>query len=457
MTPHGRLSVLVVGGGASGVLLAAHLLRDKDADVRVTLIERREQVGRGVAYSARQWDHLLNVAAPGMSAFSDDPDHFWRWLRARNPVADGERFVFVPRRIYGDYLADVLKSFDDGEDGRLQIVHEECTGLHISEAGVEASLANGTSLVGHVTVLAVGHEENPARAKGIAVRVGSDADTPLPWDAPVMILGSGLSMVDTWLSLAQADHRGPITVVSRHGLLPKSHKQVDKIELDAADVPFGTDLHYFTAWFRDITGDVIAKGGDWRSVVDALRPFNQRIWQNWSEVSRRRFLQHLRPFWNIHRHRLPPELHERLRAAVTSGQVRLVAGKFMDVERIGESVRASVRPKGQVGIDHYDVARVYDCGGVSVDVEHSSNPVVQGLIGHGHARPDRLHIGLDVTRDCQVVDRTGRPSSRLFAIGPLTRGTFFEIEAIPDIRVQCAGLADRLLDTASRVGKRRLS
>lgn len=438
-----RLSIIIVGGGASGVLLAAHLLRSREADIRVTLIERRDQLGRGVAYSARQSDHLLNVPASGMSAFADDPDHFWRWLLRRHLVADGNKFVFLPRRLYGDYLCDVLRS---GEDERLRIIHDTCLALKPTPGGVEAVLENGTSVVGHVGVLAVGHEENPPRARGIAVRVGSEADTPLDPEAEVMILGSGLSMVDAWLSLSQAEHRGPITVVSRHGLLPKGHRQVERIELEAADIPFGTELHYFTNWFEETVGEVVDRGGDWRSVVDALRPFNQRIWQNWSLASRRRFLEHVRPFWNIHRHRLPPELHERMQAAVASGQVRLVAGKFIDVARSGDRVAATIRRRGSVAEEHLTVDRVYDCGGVTVDVSQSSNPVVAGLVDSGAARPDELHIGLDVTNDGAVIDRDGLPSARLYVVGPLTRGKFFEIEAIPDIRVQVAGLASRLLD-----------
>lgn len=448
-----RLSILIVGGGASGVLLAAHLLRDPAMDLRVTLIEQRADVGQGVAYSARQQDHVLNVTAPGMSAYADDPEHFWRWLRARNLVADDNRFAFVPRRHYGAYLADVLASLTG--DGRLQVIHERCTGVTNTSAGVEATLANGASLMAHIAVLAVGHEEQPARSKGVAVRVGSSADTPIDRDAPVMILGSGLSMVDAWLTLAQAEHRGPVTVVSRHGLLPKSHRQVEKMELEAADVPFGTELHYFTRWFRETIDEVVARGGNWRSVVDALRPFNQRIWQGWSELSRRRFLEHVRPVWNIHRHRLPPDLHRRLQAAVVAGQVRLVAGKFLDVVRDGDGALATIRRRGAANTEQVKVARVYDCGGVSVDVGQSSNPVVRGLLATGAARPDRLHIGLDVTTDCEVVSADGVPAERMFAIGPLTRGTFFEIEAIPDIRVQCSELAARLLTHADRVLERR--
>ena len=437
-----RLSIAIIGGGASGVLLAAHLLRDPAADIRVTLIEKRDELGRGVAYSARQWDHLLNVPASGMSAFADDPEHFWRWLLAKQLVADGNRFVFLPRRIYGAYLSDVLAG---GRDERLRIIHDTATGLKATASGVEVSLENGTSLVGHVAVLAVGHEENAPRAKGIAVRVGSPEDTPLDRDAEVMILGSGLSMVDAWLSLSQADHRGPITVVSRHGLLPKSHREAGKIELDAADVPFGTELHYFTEWFRDVVEEVHGRGGNWRSVVDALRPFNQRIWQNWSIASKKCFLEHVRPFWNIHRHRLPPELHARMKGAVKSGQVRLVAGKFIDLDRNGQRVDARVRRRGLANETVISVDRVYDCGGVTVDVTKSSNPVVRELIAAGAARADELRIGLDVTVDCAVIDAGGAASNRVFAVGPLTRGQFFEIEAVPDIRLQVAGLASRLL------------
>lgn len=438
-----RPHILIIGGGASGVLLAAHLLRDPDADIRITLIEKRGEVGRGVAYSARQQDHVLNVAAPGMSAFADDPDHFWRWLLERGLVDEANRFVFMPRRLYGEYLSEVLGRHID--DGRLQLLHDTVVAVHPSASGVELELESGTSVVGQTAVLAVGHEERAARAKGIAVRVGSAEDTPLDPDADVMILGSGLSMVDAWLTLSQGEHRGPVTVVSRHGLLPKSHRDVEKMELEAADVPFGTELHYFSEWFRETVDEHVGRGGNWRGAVDALRPFNQRIWQDWSTHSRRRFLEHARPFWNIHRHRLPPELHDRMRAAVDSGQVRLVAGKFLDIARAGDRVRARVRVKGSATDETIEVARVYDCGGVSVDVLQSSNPAVQSLIASGAARPDELHIGLDVTRDCAVIDANGVASSRLFAVGPLTRGTFFEIEAIPDIRMQVAGLAGRLV------------
>jgi uncharacterized NAD(P)/FAD-binding protein YdhS len=444
-TSNGRPSVTIIGGGASGVLLAAHLLRHPDTDIRVTLIERRGEFGQGLAYSASQRDHKVNVPARGMSAFADDPEHFWRWLQQRGYPSSHGSWVFVPRRLYGAYLEHVLAEAGKASPGHLRVMSEEVMAVREGKTGIETVLANGTSLISRNAVLAVGHETQPARSRGIAVRVGSERDTPLPGDAEVMILGSGLSMVDAWLSLADADHRGPITVVSRNGLLPKGHRDVPPISIDSADVPFGTSLPYFMAWFRELVGETEAHGGDWRSVVDGLRPYNQRIWQSWSGHTRRQFLRHLRPWWNIHRHRLPPELHDRLVRAVASGQVQLVAAEFIGVERVDGRVHAQIRRRGSRNRETLSVDRVYDCGGVSVDVMSSSNPVIRNLVANGRARADALHIGLDVDEHCAIIDRDGKATDRLLVIGPLTRGRFFEIEAIPDIRVQAATLAARIL------------
>jgi uncharacterized NAD(P)/FAD-binding protein YdhS len=353
--------------------------------------------------------------------------------------------VFVPRRLYGAYLEHVLGEAGKTKLGRLLVMSEEVMAVREGKTGIETVLANGTSLISRNAVLAVGHETQPARSRGIAVRVGSERDTPLQADAEVMILGSGLSMVDAWLSLADAEHRGPITVVSRNGLLPKGHRDVPPISIDSADVPFGTSLPYFMRWFRDLVRETESAGGDWRSVVDGLRPYNQRVWQSWSGHTRRQFLRHLRPWWNIHRHRLPPELHDRLVRAVAGGQVQLVAAEFVGVERVDGQVRAQIRRRGSNARETMDVARVYDCGGVSVDVMSSSNPVIRDLIAHGRARPDTLRIGLDVDEHCAVIDQDGKVTERLLVLGPLTRGRFFEIEAIPDIRVQAATLAARIL------------
>jgi len=452
----GRLAIVIVGGGASGVLLAAHLLHDPDADIRVTLIEKRPAFGQGIAYSTTLDEHVLNVSAFGMSAYADDPEHFWRWLNSQGLAPEkNPRKIYVPRHFYADYLADVLDGLrrTEAPNGRLHTVSEECVAVATTPSGVDVRLANGTSVIGHVAVLAVGHEEHAVVGKDIAIRPGSEADTAIDPDAPVLILGTGLSMVDTWVSLAARGHRGRTIALSRRGLISSIHRKGKPIRLDLADVPLGTDLSYFVRWFRDLVRETERGGGDWRDVVDGIRPFNQRIWRSWPASARRRFIEHTRAWWDVHRHRMPPELHERITHALADGALELVAGKLAGAKRDGNGFAATIRRRGATETQTLSVARIYDCTGISSDLAAGSNPIVRSLIDRGLARPDPLRIGLDVTESCAIVRGDGQPSERLYAIGPLTRGAFFEIDAIPDIRMQCAMLARNLTARAGLVAQ----
>lgn len=453
MTSNNQQSVVIVGGGASGVLVASQLLRSPDPDLRVTLIERQGRFGQGLAYSAQHRNHRVNVPARGMSAFPDDAEHFWRWLQRKEPGQHPSSWTFVPRRLYGAYLEDVLREAADRIPGRLVVLSEEVLAVNETRKGVEVVLGNGASLAARTAVLAVGHETQPARGKGIAVHAGSDRDTPLEPSAHVMILGSGLSMVDAWVSLSDARHTGPITVVSRNGLVPRGHLDVAPLDIDAAEIPFGASLTSLTRWFRSLIRAAESQGQDWRSVVDGLRPYNQRLWQSWPEREKRQFLRHVRPWWNTHRHRLPPELQEGLVRSIASGQVKLVAAEFIDIERADGKVRATIRPRSTSLRQVMDVARVYDCGGVTVDVRASANPVIQHVIRTGMARPDAMRIGLDVDEHCALIGADGAVSRRIHVVGPLTRGRFFEIEAIPDIRVQSAALAQAILHQEAGSGE----
>lgn len=436
---HGR-TIIIIGGGASGVLLAANLVRQAGPGTRILIVEKSDRLGAGLAYSTHNPDHILNVPAIGMSAFPDQPDHFWAWLKNTGAVDPHKPHVFAPRYLYGQYLASLIAGRPD-----ITFVNDGCVGISEVASGVEVRLDNGTSLIGHAAVLAIGHEERQMRGRGLSVRAGSADDTPLDPYAKVMILGSGLSMVDAWLSLAGRNHLGPILVVSRHGLMPRAHAETTPMDLDAADIPFGTSASYFCRWFLETLEAAMARGYDWRAVVDGLRPHNQKIWQSWSERERTRFLTHLRPFWNIHRHRLPPDLHDMLTRASRTGQLTIIAGTFLAVEQEGDQLVATVRRRGLNDPETFEVTRLYDCGGVAVNVEESSNPVINQIVKSGLGRPDTLKIGLDVTREGALIGGDGKPSKRLLALGPLTRSVFFEIESVPEIRTQAQAMARKLL------------
>lgn len=440
-------SIIIVGGGASGVVMAAHLLKSTNPDLRVTLIEKRPHFGQGIAYSTLLSAHVLNVSAAGMSAYADDPGNFWRWLQARG-LMDAEQTpqtpFYAPRSLYARYLGELLDDLEAREQptGRLRLIHEESLSITPTASGVEVALANGTSVVAHLAVLATGHDEQPAQ--GHAIRMGSEADTALDPESRVMVLGTGLSMVDAFLALEQRGHTGEIVAVSRRGLLPSPHRKGNPIKLDVADIPLGTQLSYFVGWFRDLIRENQKAGIDWRDVVDGLRPFNQKIWQNWPASAKRRFVEHTKAWWDIHRHRMAPEVYAKVTQAVQSGRIRLVAGRVVGITP-GEAFSVDIQPRHSQLVETFDVARIYDCSGIVRDISTSSNSVVRSLVDRGLARPDPLRIGLDVSANCEIIAGDGTVSRNVLAVGPLTRGTFFEIDAIPDIRVQCARLSKQLL------------
>lgn len=443
--------IIVVGGGASGVLLACHLLRDPNNAISVTLIEKRQAIGRGMAYSTAQPGHLLNVRAANMSAFADDPLHFCRWLVEHDEDAHGHEpgpLTFAQRRVYGRYIAELITPHlgPPGEPGRLQVVYGEGRGIVVTPSGARVTLDDGRCFAGDVAVLATGHDE--AARGGPACYVN-------PWESPtasgidpdgaVLIRGTGLTMVDFVVSLRAAGHRGPIYAMSRRGLLPQAHHAVTALPIDPRDIPFGASLVTLWRWVRRLAKDTMAKGGDGRSVVDGIRPYTWEIWRRLPFDSKQRFLRHARAYWEVHRHRMAPEIDAEIKEALRSGQLRIITAKTLDVVPIASGARIVYRRRGQTKHETFDVAKVAECTGVYTDPLATTNPLLQQLIAQGLARPDPLGIGIDVSADCAVIDKNGIASAVLYGVGPLTRAAFWEIMAVPDIRVQCAELARHLL------------
>jgi uncharacterized NAD(P)/FAD-binding protein YdhS len=438
--------VIIIGGGASGVLLAYQLLQNHEFGFRVTLIERRPEIGRGPAYHTSNPEHVLNVRAANMSALPDDPDHFWRWLsnRAEGPLCP-DPYCFVPRRTYGDYLASLTTPFTSSESGppRLAIVHGQCVDVVEGAAGVTVMLADGSRQLGDIAVLATGNESPVARFP-CDVDPWAPPSTAVDKDTTVLILGTGLTMIDYVLSLLRDGHRGQIIAMSRRGLLAKAHRRTDPMRIDESDVPFGASASRLLRWLRERIDAHRAQGGDWRSVIDAIRPYTQRLWHELPLGSRRRFLEHARAWWDVHRHRTAPEVEMRVTHALAARRLSLVAAKVTGIEPNAAGALVRYRRRGRQDTASLQVGLIVDCTGIVKDPRATGNPVIQRLFEQGLARTDALHIGIDIADDCAVINRNGIASRRLFAAGPLTRAAFWEIVAIPDIRNQCAELAARL-------------
>jgi uncharacterized NAD(P)/FAD-binding protein YdhS len=445
MGPEGRHAI-VIGGGASGVLLAFQLLKTNPSDLRVTLIEKRPEIGRGLAYHAGNPEHLLNVRVTNMSALPDDPGHFWNWLCARpdGPLCP-DPYCFVPRQTYGDYLADLIAPLMSGDATRgLTIVRGECAAIRENPSDIAVTLTDGTCITGTTAILATGHDAAAPLLAGHAEPWASPADAGIDTNATVLILGTGLSMVDYVLSLLRHGHQGRIVAMSRRGLLPRAHRRVDPMRLAESEIPFGAEIGPLLRWFRRRIEMHVAEGGDWRGAIDAIRPFTQRLWHELPLSSRRRFLEHARAWWDVHRHRTAPEVETRIAEALATGRLTIIAGKLATVTPNPGGALVRYRRRGQVETSELQVGAIIDCTGIVRDPGASNNPAVRSLLDEGLARIDPLRIGIDVTPDCAIVDRHGSPSRRLYADGPLTRAAFWEIIAVPDIRQQCAELAARL-------------
>ncbi len=444
-------TIAVIGGGFSGLLTAVHLLR-KDPGLIVRLIERAPHFGLGRAYATGDANHLLNVRVANMSAFQDQPRHFADWLAAAGDLADNRagEGAFVSRGRYGDYLQSLLRDHvgDAGNAGRLLLEQDEAVAIRRSAEGYEVRLALGRSFGAAAVVLAVGL--GPPRFPAVASADVLSRRTFVgdPWggdlshlpDGDILLLGAGLSMCDVALSLDRPGRR--LLALSRHGLVPRTHGPAPASEPPSG--PFDTPREALRAL------RLHARGVGWRSAVDSIRPVTTTVWQGWSEPERRRFLRHLLPWWDAHRHRLSPASEERLAQAVANERLSVLAGRLEALNEAGEGFRATIRLRGRrLAVDrHY--AAVVNCTGLTGDLKAS--PLLEDLQAQGLARPDGLGLGLDVSADGALVGADGRPVRGLHAVGPLTRGKHWEAIAVPDLRVQTAAVSRAVLAQTPRCG-----
>lgn len=448
------LTIAVIGAGLSGSLLAVNLLQRCKPNDRIYLIEKRASFGRGLAYATNNHNHLLNVRAENMSAFHDQPDHFVTWLReraqpetpAREAVPTGDSFV--SRRLYGSYIRALLcdQLWKRGKGRNLILVPDEARAVRADDDRVEVVVSSGRIYPADLVIIASG---NLPPDESIGNYVGNpwhpDAISGILPDAPVALIGTGLTMVDTVQSLLDAGHRGPIHAVSRRGLLPRLHAPTRPLTILPQALPRTTSITKLTRWLRTRIREAAADGIGWRSVIDGLRPHVQDLWRRLPVEERRRFLRHLRPWWDIHRHRLAPEVGAIIDRARERGQLTVGAARILRLEPTPLGVTLEIQERKTGRVETLRVARAINCSGPESNIAATSEPLLHDLLLRGVVRPDPLGLGLDVTESGALIDRNGIASDRLFALGPTTRGTFWEVIAVPDIRFHCARLANHLI------------
>lgn len=385
--PRANPKIAVIGGGASAALFLAHLA-EVPSKFSVDIYDREGRFARGIAYSTPRLCHLLNVRAGRMSGLANDPDHFARWVEPQGyGPAD-----FVPRRIYGDYLESLWARAEE----RLEI--NKIT----LDATTSRALAHGYEIEGQIyeSVILASGNVCPLGPKV----VGSPAHyyrspwvlgESLRYARHVALIGAGLTAVDAILSLIDLGFHGEVSLFSRHAALPHVHTSPQGWKL--LSEPKGSPRHLLSL----IRGEVQraeAQGVPWQSVIDALRPHTNALWQSFTPAQKNQFQRHLYTLWGVHRHRMAPQIAAQIEALLAQGRVHLIPSRVQAVNEEGLILQSGKR-------------QAFDA--------------VINCMGYRYAE-------------------TGRAYETAFRLGPARFGELFETTAIPEIRAQAAEIAQVL-------------
>jgi uncharacterized NAD(P)/FAD-binding protein YdhS len=445
-------------------MLAVHLLRQSKT-LSITVMERGLLPGRGRAYSSPHRFHLLNVPAGEMSAFADDPEDFVRWGKVHFDAGLQER-SFPPRWVYGSYLEQLLeRTRSEYGRERLQWLHDEALSLRRRGRSVAVQTKSQPEIVARAVVLATGNFP-AANPRVLGLEAPGSAYFQFPWSAEaienlhptdsVLLLGSGLTSLDLIMALRSKGFRGTIHVLSRKGLFPRARRRQHSVEPWPMfwNKRSPRTVRGLLRLIRSQVEMAAQKGIDWRAVIDSLRPVTQNIWQSLAIEERKRFLRHLRVYWDVHRHRAAPEIADILSDMQAEGQVCLHIGmltRYFSLEK-GAKIKYWDRREGckkKLLVD-----RVINCTGSETDCRRIDDSLIVSLFVQGLSRPDALLLGLDMDEHGELINYKGNSSRLLYAIGPPRKGSLWETTTVAEIRQQAVDVAHHLVGYLEGTGSR---
>lgn len=450
---HKPRSIVIIGGGFSGMVLAANLLRRAPHQpLQITLVERSPQLG-GPAYAARDYPYLLNVPAARMSADSRRPGAFLEFARRRAPSTGAEDFV--PRAWYGDYLRQMLAEAQAGAPrARLERVHGDVTHLSRAGAGFRVALRDGRVLRAGEVVLASGNPP-PAQLPALEaiadhpryVRDGCRDRGIRQMNGEVLLVGTGLTMADAALA---AGSRGASRVfaISRRGLLPPpqtSGSHAVRSGLVAGGLAQARTPRAMLRAARQLAQQAEAAGGDWRSIVNEIREEAPALWRRLDRRGREQFLRHLRPYWDIHRHRLPGTTSDRLSVMRGAGLLHVHAGRILDARPDDGRLQVTWLPRGAEAPRTLTVDWIVNCTGPDYDLRRSQDPMIRVAIRDGLVVPDDSGLGVRTGERGALLDAEGRVVAGLYCLGPMLRADHWETTAVAELRAHAESLASHLL------------
>lgn len=446
--------VAIVGGGYSGAVLALHLARRASPGSRFAIIEPRAELGSGLAYETRAEEHRINVPAERMGVGIQHADRFDTWLKAHHAELIGDAAsenTYVARHWFGSFVRDRLAEAFAQSGSTLRHIRATAASAQALDSGTELTLSDKRLLRARNIVIAVSHGL-PALPHGVSTSLLADAhfiENPwniqqlkdIPADGSVLIIGTGLTMADVTASLLTRGHRGHITAVSRHGLLSRRAGPVAAPpDLDFSKWP-PCSLTGFVKRLRAEIASAETAGFSWRGIFTALRQQSAHVWTSLSKDDQRRFLRHLKAFYDVHRYRMAPATYDVAEAAMACGQLDIVAARVIAVSASGNGFDVSLKRRASTSPEHRHFAAIVNCTGPKQHLRPDRGTFLGALIAAGLAKADPLGLGLAVDADFRLLGA----ARNLYALGPLTRERFGDTYGAPEIQLGAERLAGLLI------------
>lgn len=438
----------VIGAGFSGTVAAIEFLNRVKTESRLIIINRSGLMARGLAYGTNSPQHLLNVPAGNMTALADSPDSFLAYCQKRRLNVTSSSFV--SRKVYGEYLAELLEEAIKRSSSRVKTlqINAEVIRLKPCVDGASIELNTGEIIKADQIALTFGHFP-PSDPSGFI----SVANTPCyqrdPWDLPtsreidktdsILLVGGGLTAVDVISNLIKSEHIGNIYMLSRRGLLPKSHREARSHTSDnfrTRDLLLEAQpsiLKYLKVVRKEIRNGEI-NGIDWRDIIASLRPITAKLWKRLPDAEKRRFLRHVQSYWDVHRHRVAPETFKAFDKALEAGQIVPIAGRIESINTEDDSITAIIRERRRSNKRSITAKRVINCTGPTSDPRKVSSPLMERLIEEGLIVPDTLGLGVCVDDHYYLKSDTAQPNNWLSYVGPMLKADHWELTAVPELR-----------------------
>ncbi len=422
--------IAIIGGGFSGAMVLAHIANEATAPLKIDWYDASGLWARGTAYGRAEESHLLNVRADRMGAYAENPAGFWEWVQNLPDAAVYRAEDFLPRKLYGEYVHSVLQKALAEMPQRHFIRRFEEEVKSLEDLGQLDAV-----------VLATGNlPPRQFAVEGVTdAYIANSWEKPLPRDLSnlvpescIGIIGTGLTGVDAVLSVIARGFKGKILMFSRHGWLPQEHRH-----LTMAAKPW--DAKHAS---RNVLGLMVElrrralKEQDWRNAVDALRPATQAIWQQLPAKEKTKFFRRLFSLWNIHRHRMAPQIGRKLAELQQDGKLEIMAVSLTKLQANAQGIEVNYRMHGKAGMQQ--VALLMNCTGPEYYLSKCSNPLLRDLLDRKIIRPDETGTGL-------ALDENGAAAKGVYPLGTLTVGTYLETTAVPELRAQAQQVARTLL------------